>query len=77
MKGGKRDRKESPKGKSLSETMMINTSGESKEIKKGKHPYIAAIIEGAPRENLPSKGNIKRKIAKIMAVYRMEGSTSR
>lgn len=63
VKGGKRDREESPKGKFSSKTMMVDTNKESKEINKCKRTYIAAIIRGAPRENLPYKGNMKRKIA--------------
>lgn len=61
--------KGSPRGKFPSETADIGTNGESKEARKGKHSYINAIIRGAPRENLPSKWTMKKKIAEMMVVH--------
>lgn len=74
VKGGKWDREESPKGKSLSNFTTNGARGESKEVCKGKFPYISAITRGEPRENLPFKGTMKRKTAKMMTIYRKEGS---
>lgn len=48
VKGGKRDMEESPKGKSLMKTADVVTSGESKNVSKGKRMYIAAITRGEP-----------------------------
>lgn len=48
--------------KSPSKTVYVETSGESKDASKGKRPYIPVITKLAPRENLPSKGIMKRKI---------------
>lgn len=72
---GKRYIKESPKGKSPSMTSEVRTIGESKEANKGKHLYISAITGGAPRENLPSKGTMKRKFIETIFVIKKDAST--
>ena len=46
-----------------------------KEGSKGKHPYIVAIIGGAPRANLTSKGIMKRKVIEMMVVYHKKSNT--
>lgn len=76
IKNGKRDREESPIGKSISKTADVGTSGESNEASKVKRLYIAVKTRGAPRATLPSKGTIKRKISEMMAAYVKEASTS-
>lgn len=75
MKGGKREREESPKGKSPYKTAKVGTNGKSKETNKDKRPYIATIIGGGPRANLPSKGTMKRKITEMLFVHKKDGST--
>lgn len=47
-KGRKRESDESSKGKSLSKTVDVRTSGESNEAIKGKTSYIISITGGAP-----------------------------
>lgn len=55
VQGGKRDREESPKGKSPSETEDVEINDESKKAIKGNLMYIAAITKGAPLENPPQR----------------------
>lgn len=56
------DMEESHKVKYPSKTVTDRSSGENKEASKDKHLYITIIIGGTPRENLPSKGTMKRNI---------------
>lgn len=53
----------------------IKACKDTKEANKGKHPYIDAITRGTPWENLHFKRTMKRKIKKMMAIYRKEGNT--
>lgn len=47
-----------------------------KGASNGKRQHIAAIAEGVPRENISSKGTMKRKIAELMAIYNKNRNTS-
>lgn len=76
VKGGKRDREESHKGKSPSKSVDARTSNESKEANKGKRLCIISIIGGAPQTNLPYKRTMKRKIVEMLSVHKKDGSTS-
>ena len=73
---GKRDREESPKGKSPSKTADARNSKGSKEASKAKHFYIVVVAEGAPRENLPSKRTMKRKITVMFVIHKKDVGTS-
>lgn len=64
---------ESPKGKSPSKAADAKTSGESKEANIRKCLYIVVITIGAPRENLPSEGTMKKKIVEMLVVHKKEG----
>lgn len=63
-------------GKSPSKIATTGASGEIKEAGKGNHPYNVSLTGGETKENLRSKGTIKRKIAYVMNVYHKEISTS-
>lgn len=58
-------REELPKSKSPWKTTDVVTSSEDKEA-KGKHQHIAGITEGAPRENILTKGTMKRNIVDML-----------
>lgn len=70
MSGGKGEREESPKGKSPSKVVDVETSGKDKEVSKGKRQYIASIIRGELRANLPSKGTMKRNIVEMLVAHK-------
>lgn len=61
---------ESPKGKSLSKTFEVRTSGENTEATKGKRQYIAAITVGSPHANLSSKETMKTNVVEMLSVHK-------
>lgn len=52
------------------------TSGEDKEASKGKRQYINIVSEGASREDLPSKGTMKRNIDEMLVVHKRDANAS-
>lgn len=54
---GKRDREESPKGKSPLKTADAGNSKGSKEASKAKHFYIVVVAKGAPPGKPPLQEN--------------------
>lgn len=73
--GGKRDREESPRGKSHVETTTIRKNKENQDASKGQRPYTATITLRAPRANFLSIGTMKWKISEMMDVFHNEGHT--
>lgn len=64
VKGGKKIGRNHLKVNPPSKTADVGTIYESNEASKGKHKYIASITWGAPRENLPSKWEIKERLSR-------------
>lgn len=75
VKKGKKEKEESPKGKSPSKFAEVGTNDEDKKPSKGKRQYIADITIWAPRSNLQYKGKMKRKVFEMMAVHKKDMST--
>lgn len=59
MKGGKKEKEDSPKIKSTSKDADARTNGEEKEVNNGKCQYISAIIGMMSWGNIASKGMMK------------------
>lgn len=57
------------KSKSLYKTVDVVTNSEENGVSKGKHQHIAAITWGAPRENVPLKKTVKKKIVELKFVH--------
>lgn len=73
VKGGKRDREESPRGKSPKGYRNWDMWGEQRGQQR-KYPYIFAIIGGTSGES-PFQRDDERKNMEMMAIYHKEGNT--